>query len=113
MLTIKSGCPRLWCARFSRGKPALAVDIVPVRTKQQWRDFHHLPFRIYAGDPNWVPPLLLERQLHFTPKHNPFFQHAKAEFFLAYRAGDAPMDQHCCSCCLCGVAATTPSLRCR
>jgi hypothetical protein len=66
----------------------LAAQIVPVRTKQQWRDFHHLPFRIYAGDPNWVPPLLLERQLHFTPKHNPFFQHATAEFFLAYRNGE-------------------------
>ena len=66
----------------------MAALIVPVRTKQQWRDFHHLPFRIYAGDPNWVPPLLLERQLHFTPKHNPFFQHATAEFFLAYRNGE-------------------------
>lgn len=68
----------------------MAVDIVPVRTKQQWRDFHHLPMRIYAGDPNWVPPLLLERALHFTTKHNPFFQHATAEFFLAYR-GDEPV----------------------
>lgn len=68
----------------------MAVDIVPVRTKQQWRDFHHLPSRIYAGDPNWVPPLLLERALHFTPKHNPFFQHATAEFFLAY-IGDEPV----------------------
>ncbi len=74
---------------LSTGNPALtAVDIVPVRTKSQWRDFHHLPFKIYAGDPQWVPPLLLERKLHFTPRHNPYFQHATAEFFLATRNGE-------------------------
>jgi hypothetical protein len=64
-----------------------SVEIVPVQTKPQWHDFHHLPFAIYRGDPNWVPPLLLERKFHFQPKHNPFFQHAHAAFFLAYRDG--------------------------
>jgi hypothetical protein len=64
------------------------IEIVPVQTKQQWRDFHHLPFKIYRDDPNWVAPLLLERQFHFQPKHNPYFQHARAQFFLAYRAGE-------------------------
>jgi len=63
------------------------VKVVPVQTKQQWHDFHHLPFAIYRGDPNWVPPLLLERKFHFQPKHNPFFQHAHAAFFLATRDG--------------------------
>jgi GNAT superfamily N-acetyltransferase len=64
------------------------VEIVPVQTKQQWRDFHHLPFKIYRDDPQWVAPLLLERKFHFQPKHNPYFQHARAAFFLAYRGGD-------------------------
>ena len=65
-----------------------SVEIVPVQTKQQWHDFHHLPFALYKDDPNWVPPLLLERQLHFQAKHNPYFQHARAAFFLAYRGGE-------------------------
>ena len=65
-----------------------SVEIVPVQTKQQWHDFHHLPFSIYRDDPNWVPPLLLERKFHFDPKHNPYFQHAQAAFFLAYRDGN-------------------------
>ncbi len=64
-----------------------SLQIVPVTTPAQWHDFHHLPFKVYAGDPNWVPPLLLERKLHFTPKHNPYFAHARAAFFLAYRDG--------------------------
>lgn len=42
---------------------------------------------MYSRDPHWVAPLLLERKLHFSPKHNPFFQHAKAAFWLASRDG--------------------------
>lgn len=71
------------------GGTSLPVEIVPVRTRAQWRDFHHLPFQIYRGDPNWVPPLLLERKLHFSPKHNPYFQHARAAYWLAYDRGRA------------------------
>ncbi|HEY0266727.1 MAG TPA: hypothetical protein VGC16_08250 [Rhizomicrobium sp.] len=63
----------------------MSITIVPVQTDQQWHDFHHLPFKVYRGDPNWVAPLLLERKFHFQAKHNPYFQHAKAAFFLAYR----------------------------
>jgi hypothetical protein len=64
------------------------IEITPVRSKADWHAFHHLPYGIYAQDPNWVPPLLLERRFHFNPKHNPYFQHAKAEFFLARRDGE-------------------------
>lgn len=65
----------------------MRLDIVPVQTKQHWHDFHHLPYKLYAHDPNWVAPLLLERKLHFQPAHNPWFQHATVAFFLAYRDG--------------------------
>src|SRR3569833_1475096 len=77
-------------AAFIKGIRALsaAVEIVPVRSKAHWHAFHHLPYRIYADDPNWVAPLLLERRFHFDPKHNPYFQHAKAEFFIARRGGE-------------------------
>jgi hypothetical protein len=61
------------------------VTVVPVESAAEWRAFHRLPHRIYANDPNWVPPLYLERQTHFQPKHNAFFQHAKASAFLALR----------------------------
>jgi len=67
-----------------------SITIKPVETAQQWHDFHHLPFKLYAKDPNWVAPLLLERKFHFQAKHNPWFQHGKAAFFLAYR-GEEPV----------------------
>lgn len=63
------------------------LEIVPVKTDRHWHDFHHLPFKIYRDDPNWIAPLLIERKFHFMPKHNPYFQHAQAAFFLAYRDG--------------------------
>jgi hypothetical protein len=47
------------------------IEIVTVKSARQWHDFHHLPFKIYADDPNWVPPLLLERKFHFQARHNP------------------------------------------
>jgi GNAT superfamily N-acetyltransferase len=64
------------------------VEIVPRQTQAHWRDFHHLPYRIYQDDPHWVPPLLLERKLHFAPKHNPYFEHARAAVWLAYQNGE-------------------------
>jgi hypothetical protein len=63
------------------------VEIVPVQTPRQWHDFHHVPYAVYRGDPQWVAPLLIERKFHFMPKHNPYFQHARAAFFLAYKGG--------------------------
>lgn len=64
------------------------VTVVPVESKAQWRAFHQLPFKIYRDDSNWVPPLFLEREFHFKPGHNAFFQHAKAAFFLALKNGE-------------------------
>ena len=64
-----------------------AVTVVPVEGRALWRAFHRLPYKVYKDDPNWVAPLLLERQFHFNRSHNPFFQHAKAAFWLAYRDG--------------------------
>jgi hypothetical protein len=61
--------------------------VVPVEGKAQWRAFHQLPHQLYKNDPNWVAPLFLERKFHFDPAHNPFFQHAKANFWLAMRDG--------------------------
>jgi len=50
------------------GGGGAGVDIVPVQTRAQWREFHNLPYRVYRDDPHWIPPLLLERKFHFDPK---------------------------------------------
>ncbi len=69
------------------GSPAVAIR--RVATKRERDAFIKLPFRLYAGDPHWVPPLILaERDLLNTAK-NPFFRHAEMELYLALRDGEA------------------------
>ena len=60
------------------------LRIVPVEGRQGLRQFIRLPWSIYADDPAWVSPLLLERKEHLS-KRNPFFEHAQCKFWLAYR----------------------------
>ena len=46
-----------------------------------------MPWRLYRRNPNWVPPLLRLQHELFSPKHNPFFEHADVQLFLARRDG--------------------------
>jgi GNAT superfamily N-acetyltransferase len=48
--------------------------------------FIRLPWRIYAGDPAWVPPLIGDVRKVLGPDH-PFHDHAAVEYFLAFRGG--------------------------
>ena len=63
------------------------VSVERVQTSQDIEDFIRFPFKLYQGDPNWVPPLLSERREFLDPKHNPFFDHADAALWLARRNG--------------------------
>src|SRR5947199_8325559 len=63
------------------------VEIRPVRSRGELTRFIKLPFRLYADEPNWVPPLISERRHHLSREKNPFFEHAEAEYFLAWRGG--------------------------
>ncbi|MES3154550.1 N-acetyltransferase [Sphingomonas faeni] len=57
--------------------------IRPVETKKDRKVFIDLPFRLYADDPHWVPPLKSEALGLITPEKNGWFSHAKAQLFLA------------------------------
>jgi hypothetical protein len=71
--------------RPSQSRPAPEpLRIVPVQTAGDLRRFIKVPWHIYAGEPNWIPPLLVE-QRHQLGKKNPFFQHARAQYWIAYR----------------------------
>ena len=36
------------------------LSVEPVTTRRQRREFLQLPWTLYAGDPNWIPPLLFD-----------------------------------------------------
>jgi len=63
------------------------IKIRLVSTKADKQAFVDLPFRLYAGDPNWVPPLKSDVMATITPGKNPWFEHGEAQLFLAERDG--------------------------
>ena len=67
----------------------MALEIRPVGGKRDLQTFIKLPWRLYRNEPNWVPPLIFERKRFLDRKRNPFFKHAEAEYFLAWRDGVA------------------------
>ena len=41
------------------------------------------PFKLYKGDPYWVPQLTGDRKKYLDPKHNPSFEYLKVAYFVA------------------------------
>ena len=62
------------------------VSILPVTTATDRSRFVELPYRLYAHDPNFVPPLRSEvHALIGGIKGNPWFEHGRAQFWIAVR----------------------------
>ncbi|MFQ5989662.1 MAG: GNAT family N-acetyltransferase [Candidatus Methylomirabilales bacterium] len=64
------------------------MEVIPVTTPRDFQTFLHLPWRIYRGNPHWVPPLLFEQRQLLTGKH-PFFEKSQIRLFLARKGGEA------------------------
>lgn len=65
-----------------------SITIRPVVTKGDEKVFIKFQWRVYEGNPYWVPPLLMDRRKLIDKKRNPFYQHADMELFLAERDGE-------------------------
>ena len=64
------------------------IEIRPVGGAADRKTFIDLPWALYAHDPAWVPPLKSEvAGLIGGAKSNPWFEHAEAAFWLAWRDG--------------------------
>jgi len=60
--------------------------ITRVNSRRDRKAFIDLPYRIYADNPKWVPPLRLDTAHIINPKKNAFFDHGEMELFLARTA---------------------------
>ena len=65
----------------------MEVIVTPVQSKSDLKVFINLPWQIYRGDPNWVPPLRRDLKKQLDPSEHPFFGHADVAFFIARRNG--------------------------
>lgn len=64
----------------------MGVDVRPVRGRAGRYRFVDLPFRIFGGDPSWVPPLRMAVHDRLSPKH-PASEHQEWALWMAYRRG--------------------------
>ncbi len=72
------------------GSGPVSIRPIELGNRKQLKTFIKFPWRIYSGDPNWVPPLILDQLQFFTPGRNPYFSHSSAQLFMAFR-GDEPV----------------------
>jgi len=63
------------------------MQVIKVTSKNQKKKFIDFPHDLYQGDKNYVPEIYLGMQELMNPKKNPFFEHSKADLFLAERDG--------------------------
>jgi GNAT superfamily N-acetyltransferase len=64
------------------------IEIRAVSTPQELELFLDLPSKVYANDPNWVPPLRSSVAKQFLPE-NPFFEYGRLQQFIALRGDQA------------------------
>jgi len=63
------------------------VTVTPVQSSKDKEDFIQFVYSHYQGDPNWVPPLLMERRDFLNPRKNPWFEFGRVELLLARQHG--------------------------
>jgi GNAT superfamily N-acetyltransferase len=63
------------------------IQVSQVRSRADLNAFIRFPWRIYANDPAWVPPLIIERKAFLDRRKHPFYRHGDAALFLAKQNG--------------------------
>src|SRR5438552_19105592 len=64
-----------------------AIDITPVRSARDRRQFLELPYRLYRKHPHWIAPLRMAQKDILNTKRHPFYKTSEVEMFLARRDG--------------------------
>ena len=67
-----------------------SVSVRPITGEAERQAFLRLPWKVYADDPNWVPPLWRDHVRFFDPAYNVELEHIDFEPFVAWR-GDEPV----------------------
>ncbi|MBO5663231.1 MAG: GNAT family N-acetyltransferase [Bacteroidales bacterium] len=63
------------------------IEIIEVNTDTLRKEFALIPYRLYQGNPYWVPPMLQGEIDDITPEKNPYFRFCEAKFWIAQLDG--------------------------
>jgi len=72
------------------------IEVRRVANKREKEIFLTFPWKIYRGDPLWVPPILSERRKEADLSQGMFFKSGYADFFIAWKNNE-PVGTICCS----------------
>jgi hypothetical protein len=61
------------------------IKLKEVSSKEGLKKFVKFPFSLYKNNKYWVPPIIKDEVDSFNKTLNPVFEHAQAQFFLAYK----------------------------
>lgn len=64
-----------------------SLDVVPVTTRRQKRQFLEFPWQLYHGDAHWIPPLRMDQKEMVGYSYHPFWLRSRIQTFLAQRDG--------------------------
>jgi GNAT superfamily N-acetyltransferase len=64
------------------------IEVSEVTSRRQRDAFIKFQWQIYADDPAWVPPLIIERKAFLDRSRHPFYRHGDAALFLARDKGE-------------------------
>jgi GNAT superfamily N-acetyltransferase len=64
------------------------IEISEISSRRDRDAFIKFQWRIYANDPVWVPPLIIERKTFLDRHRHPFYRHGDAALFLARQNGE-------------------------
>jgi GNAT superfamily N-acetyltransferase len=64
-----------------------SITVREISSSRDKKAFVRYLWDVYRTDPNWVPPLVMDRLKLIDEEKNPFYQHAKAKWFLAEENG--------------------------
>ena len=78
-----TSAPRIRSAPVAKGR----LEVRPVESGRDLKEFLRVPWAIYKDDPQWVPPLLLDQKEFLDRRKHPFYLHGDAAQFTALRDG--------------------------
>lgn len=65
----------------------MSIHVRQISAKADLKKFVALPFRIYKGNPHWVPPIKNDELKSLMPDTNPVMKYCTSAFWLAEREG--------------------------
>lgn len=65
----------------------LKIETIDSNKRSDVIRFYKIPFSIYSGCKQWVPPLWADLSMQLNRKKHPFYEHSDADFFIAEKDG--------------------------